>query len=283
MEIELADRQAVRRILAHFGLRAQKKWGQNFLIRPAVVAEIAEAAAVGEGDRVLEIGPGIGTLTQGLARTGAAVTAIEIDRQLIGVLARTLAPYPNVRVVEGDVLKTDVGALMGDAPFTVAANLPYYITTPILMYLLESSWPLQRLVLMMQREVAARITATPGEKDGGAITMAVQYRATARRLFDVPASSFMPAPEVVSTVVEIVPRRTPPIEVADEQLLFRLVKAGFANRRKVFRNNLKALCDAATADAILAAAQIDGTRRGETFTMEEWARLTAAAQARLSK
>lgn len=283
MEIELANRQTVRRLLAHFGLRAQKKWGQNFLIRPEVVADIAAAAAVGEGDRVLEIGPGIGTLTQALARTGAAVTAIEIDRRLIEVLAETLAPYPNVRVVEGDVLKTDVGALMGGAPFSVAANLPYYITTPILMYLLESGWPMARLVLMMQREVAERITARPGDKDGGAITMGVQYRATARRLFDVPASSFMPAPEVVSTVVEIVPRKTPPIEVADEQLLFRLVKAGFANRRKVFRNNLKAFCDGATADAILADAGLDGTRRGETFTMEEWARLTAAAQSRLSK
>ncbi len=283
MEIELANRQTVRRILAHFALRAQKKWGQNFLIRPAVVADIAAAAGVGPGDRVLEIGPGIGTLTQGLARTGAAVTAIELDRRLVEVLAETLAAYPEVRIVSGDVLQTDVGALMEGQPFAVAANLPYYITTPILMYLLESRLPLTRLVLMMQREVAQRITAVPGSKNAGAITMAVQYRTQARMLFDVPPSSFMPAPEVMSTVVELVPRPAPPIAVADERLLFRLVKAAFANRRKVYRNNLKALYDGAAADAMLAAAGLDGNRRGETFTWEEWRRLTEAAHAYASK
>jgi len=283
MEIELANRQTVRRILAHFGLRAQKKWGQNFLIRPAVVADIAAAAGVGPGNRVLEIGPGIGTLTQGLARTGAAVTAIELDRRLVEVLAETLAPYPEVRIVSGDVLQTDVGALMEGQPFAVAANLPYYITTPILMYLLESRLPLTRLVLMMQREVAQRITAVPGSREAGAITMAVQYRTQARMLFDVPPSSFMPAPEVMSTVVELVPRPAPPIAVADERLLFRLVKAAFANRRKVYRNNLKALYDGEAADAILAAAGLDGSRRGETFALEEWRRLTEAAHAYASK
>lgn len=283
MEIELADRRTVRRIMAHFQLRAQKKWGQNFLIRPAVVADIAAAAQVGAGDAVLEIGPGIGTMTQGLAKTGADVTAIELDSRLLTVLSETLASYPQVRVVNGDVLRTDVGALMEGRPFTVAANLPYYITTPILMYLLEAHLPIRRLVLMMQREVAERITAQPGSRNSGAITMAVQYRTTARMLFDVPPSAFMPAPAVTSTVVELIPRDCPPIDVPDERLLFRLVKAAFANRRKVFRNNLKALYDTDTADAILAAADIDGARRGETLTMEEWARLTAAAYAYLSK
>lgn len=275
MEYELARKGTVRRLTEHFGLRMQKKWGQNFLIRPEVVEDIVDAAELGPDDRVLEIGPGIGTLTQGLARTGAQVTAVELDPKLPEILAETLAAYPNVRIVPGDILKTDVRALMGDEPFTVAANLPYYITTPILMYLLEQKLPLVRLVLMMQREVAERLAASPGTKAYGAITLAVQYYTEAHVLFDVEPESFWPAPNVVSSVVEFIPRKQPPVDVRDEKLLFRLVKIAFAQRRKTFRNNIKAAgYESATADALLARAEIDGGRRGETFSLEEFARLT---------
>lgn len=278
MEIELANRGAVRRLIGHFGLRAQKKWGQNFLIRPQVVAAIVAAAEIGPGDAVLEIGPGIGTLTQGLARTGAAVTAVELDPALPPVLAETLAAYVNVRIIEGDILKTDVAALMGNEPFTVAANLPYYITTPILMHLLESGAPIKKLVLMMQREVAERLAATPGTKAYGSVTVAVQYYTRARVLFDVLPDSFWPAPNVVSSVAEFVPREEPPVAVADEKLFFRLVRIAFAQRRKVFRNNLKAAgYTAAMIDELLELAEIDGKRRGETFTMAEFARLANVA------
>ena len=274
MEYELARKGTIRRLTEHFGLRMQKKWGQNFLIRPEVVEDIVDAAELGPDDRVLEIGPGIGTLTQGLARTGAQVTAVELDPKLPEILAETLAAYPNVRIVPGDILKTDVRALMGNEPFTVAANLPYYITTPILMYLLEQKLPLVRLVLMMQREVAERLAASPGTKAYGAITLAVQYYTEAHVLFDVEPESFWPAPNVVSSVVEFIPREQPPVDVRDEKLLFRLVKIAFAQRRKTFRNNIKAAgYEAATADALLARAEIDGGRRGETFSLEEFARL----------
>ena len=274
MEYELARKGTIRRLTEHFGLRMQKKWGQNFLIRPEVVEDIVDAAELGPDDRVLEIGPGIGTLTQGLARTGAQVTAVELDPKLPEILAETLAAYPNVRIVPGDILKTDVRALMGDTPFTVAANLPYYITTPILMYLLEQKLPLVRLVLMMQREVAERLAASPGTKAYGAITLAVQYYTEAHVLFDVEPESFWPAPNVVSSVVEFIPRKQPPVDVRDEKLLFRLVKIAFAQRRKTFRNNIKSAgYESATADALLVRAEIDGGRRGETFSLEEFARL----------
>ncbi len=274
MEAELANLGVVRRLLGHYQLRMQKKWGQNFLIRPHVVQDIVEAADLEPGAPVLEIGPGIGTLTQGLARTGAQVTAVELDPQLPRILADTLAAYPNVRIVPGDILKTDIRALMGEEEFTVVANLPYYITTPILMYLLESNLPIRKLVLMMQKEVAERLAATPGNKSYGAVTLAVQYYTTARVLFDVPANSFWPAPNVTSSVVEFMPRSEPPVDVQDTKIFFKVVHIAFAQRRKTFRNNLKAAGYAPDIiDRILEGAQIDGTRRGETFSMEEFATL----------
>lgn len=278
MEINLASKGAVRRIIGHFGLRMQKKWGQNFLIRPEVVAQIVAAADLAPGDPVLEIGPGIGTLTQGLAKTGAVVTAVELDPALPPILAETLAPYPNVRIVPGDILQTDIPALMGNGPFTVAANLPYYITTPILMHLLEAKLPLRRLVLMMQKEVAERLAAVPGTKAYGAVTVAVQYYTEAEILFEVPPDSFLPPPNVTSAVALFRPRAVPPVQVQDERMLFRMVRIAFAQRRKTFRNNLRAAgYDAKDCDRFLAAAEIDGARRGETFSLAEFARLADAA------
>lgn len=274
MEVELANLGVVRRLLGHYQLRMQKKWGQNFLIRPHVVQDIVAAANLQPGDPVLEIGPGIGTLTQGLARTGAQVTAVELDPQLPRILADTLANYQNVNIVSGDILKTDIRTLMGGKEFTVAANLPYYITTPILMHLLESHLPIRKLVLMMQKEVAERFSASPGNKSYGAVTLAVQYYTEAKVLFDVPPNSFWPAPNVVSSVVEFIPRSVPPVTVHDTKTFFRVIHIAFAQRRKTFRNNLKAAgYTAEKIDQILTLAQIDGTRRGETFSMEEFATL----------
>lgn len=274
MEFQLANRGVVRRLIGHFGLHAQKKWGQNFLIRPSVVEQIVAATEVATGDAVLEIGPGIGTLTQGLAKTGAQVTAVELDPALPAVLAETLVDYPNVRIVPGDILKTDVRALMGETPFTVAANLPYYITTPILMHLLEAQLPVRKLVLMMQREVAERLAATPGTKAYGAITVVVQYHTETEILFDVPPDSFWPVPGVMSSVVAFTPRAIPPVDVVDEALFKRMVKVAFAQRRKVFRNNLKAAgYAAAVIEELLTRTGIDGNRRGETFSMDEFAQL----------
>lgn len=280
MEINLASKGAVRRIISRFGLRLQKKWGQNFLISPAMVAQIVAAADLAPGAPVLEIGPGIGTLTQGLAKTGAAVTAVELDPALPAILAETLAPYPNVRIVSGDILQTDIPGLMGNEPFTVAANLPYYITTPILLHLLETRLPLRRLVLMMQKEVAERLTAAPGTKAYGAVTVAVQYYTEAEILFEVPPESFLPPPNVTSAVALFRPRAVPPVSVRDERMLFRIVRLAFAQRRKTFRNNLRAAgWDSEACDRLLTAAGIDGARRGETFSLEEFARLADAATA----
>lgn len=280
MEINLASKGAVRRIISRFGLRLQKKWGQNFLISPAMVAQIVAAADLAPGAPVLEIGPGIGTLTQGLAKTGAAVTAVELDPALPAILAETLAPYPNVRIVSGDILQTDIPGLMGNEPFTVAANLPYYITTPILLHLLETRLPLRRLVLMMQKEVAERLTAAPGTKAYGAVTVAVQYYTEAEILFEVPPESFLPPPNVTSAVALFRPRAVPPVSVRDERMLFRIVRLAFAQRRKTFRNNLRAASwDSEACDRLLTAAGIDGARRGETFSLEEFARLADAATA----
>lgn len=280
MEINLASKGAVRRIISRFGLRLQKKWGQNFLISPAMVAQIVAAADLAPGAPVLEIGPGIGTLTQGLAKTGAAVTAVELDPALPAILAETLAPYPNVRIVSGDILQTDIPGLMGNEPFTVAANLPYYITTPILMHLLETRLPLRRLVLMMQKEVAERLTAAPGTKAYGAVTVAVQYYTEAEILFEVPPESFLPPPNVTSAVALFRPRAVPPVSVRDERMLFRIVRLAFAQRRKTFRNNLRAAgWDSEACDRLLTEAGIDGARRGETFSLEEFAWLADAATA----
>ena len=212
------------------------------------------------------------TLTQGLAQSGADVTAIELDRRLLEVLDTTLASYDNVRIIHGDVLKLDVPTIMNHKPFKVVANLPYYITTPIIMSLLESKLPIERLVVMVQKEVALRMIAKPGTKDYGALSVAVQYYTEPDIVLDVPPKSFLPAPAVTSSVIRCVLRDKPPVDVIDEKLFFRVVKAGFAQRRKTFSNTMKTT--GLTRDRIeelLAKANIDGQRRGETFTLQEFA------------
>ena len=272
LESVIASPELVHYICKRFDIKMSKKLGQNFLIKRGIVDEIVHAAEITVGEPVLEVGPGIGTLTQGLAQSGADVTAIELDRRLLEVLDTTLASYDNVRIIHGDVLKLDVPTIMNHKPFKVVANLPYYITTPIIMSLLESKLPIERLVVMVQKEVALRMIAKPGTKDYGALSVAVQYYTEPDIVLDVPPKSFLPAPAVTSSVIRCVLRDKPPVDVIDEKLFFRVVKAGFAQRRKTFSNTMKTT--GLTRDRIeelLAKANIDGQRRGETFTLQEFA------------
>ena len=272
LESVIASPEVVHYICKRFDIKMSKKLGQNFLIKRGIVDEIVHAAELTPGEPVLEVGPGIGTLTQGLAQSGADVTAIELDRRLLEVLDTTLASYDNVRIVHGDVLKLDVPTIMNHKPFKVVANLPYYITTPIIMSLLESKLPIERLVVMVQKEVALRMVAKPGTKDYGALSVAVQYYTEPDIVLDVPPKSFLPAPVVTSSVIRCVLRDKPPVDVIDEKLFFRVVKAGFAQRRKTFANTMKTTgLSKDRIEELLAKANIDGQRRGETFTLQEFA------------
>ena len=272
LESVIASPEVVHYICKRFDIKMSKKLGQNFLIKRGIVDEIVHAAELTPGEPVLEVGPGIGTLTQGLAQSGADVTAIELDRRLLEVLDTTLASYDNVRIVHGDVLKLDVPTIMNHKPFKVVANLPYYITTPIIMSLLESKLPIERLVVMVQKEVALRMVAKPGTKDYGALSVAVQYYTEPDIVLDVPPKSFLPAPAVTSSVIRCVLRDKPPVDVIDEKLFFRVVKAGFAQRRKTFSNTMKTTgLSKDRIEELLAKANIDGQRRGETFTLQEFA------------
>ena len=277
LESVIASPEVVHYICKRFDIKMSKKLGQNFLIKRGIVDEIVHAAELTPGEPVLEVGPGIGTLTQGLAQSGADVTAIELDRRLLEVLDTTLASYDNVRIIHGDVLKLDVPSIMNHKPFKVVANLPYYITTPIIMSLLESKLPIERLVVMVQKEVALRMVAKPGTKDYGALSVAVQYYTEPDIVLDVPPKSFLPAPAVTSSVIRCVLRDKPPVDVIDEKLFFRVVKAGFAQRRKTFANTMKTTgLSKDRIEELLAKANIDGQRRGETFTLQEFANVANA-------
>lgn len=272
----IASREVTHYILQTFGLKAKKRFGQNFLINEKVVQAIAQAAQIGPGDLVLEIGPGIGTLTQALAETGAQVKSVEIDQSLLPVLAKTLEGYTNVEIIPGDVLKVDLGEITQHEPFTVAANLPYYITTPIIFALLEQQLPLKRLVVMVQKEVAERMTAGPGTKDYGPLSLALQYYSEPRLALSVPARDLMPAPKVDSMVVVCEKREQPPVD-ADPKLFFQVVRAAFSQRRKMLSNCLKSLgLSSDQVKTLMERAGIDGKRRGESLSMEEFGKLTKA-------
>lgn len=277
LKTTIATPSVTRHIMKAFNLRASKRLGQNFLVDANIVRGIVEAVGAKPGDRILEIGPGIGTLTQGLAESGAEVTAVELDKKLPAVLAETLAGYNNVRIVPGDILKVNIPEIMGDGPFKVAANLPYYITTPILMALLEKHLPMSILVTMVQKEVALRMIAKPGGKAYGALSVAVQYYTKPHIAFDVPPRSFIPAPEVDSVVIVCDVREKPAVEVQDEKMFFKVVKAAFGQRRKTIANAMKgAGFSRDTIEAAFAKSEIDSKRRGETFTLKEFAALADA-------
>lgn len=273
----IANKDVTLHIVKTFGIHITKKLGQNFLIRKEVVDGIVAAGAVKEGDTVLEIGPGIGTLTQGLAETGADVVAVEVDKQLISVLAKTLQGYENVRVVHGDILKLDISREIMAEKYKVIANLPYYITTPIIMMLLEQRFPVEVLVTMVQKEVAERMVAKPGGKEYGSLSVAVQYYTEADIMFTVPPASFYPSPAVESAVIRCKVREKPPVDVVDEKAFFRIVKAAFSQRRKTFSNTLKAAgIEPELIAKMLDKAGIDGVRRGETLSLAEFAAVANA-------
>lgn len=270
----IASPNVTQHILHRFKLRADKKLGQNFLIDHSVVQRIVEVAELSDKDTVLEVGPGIGTLTQGLAESKAEVVAVELDKRLLPVLATTLEGYDNVRIVNGDILKVDIMAEVGQKEFKCCANLPYYITTPIIFALIEKRLPMERLVAMVQKEVAERMAAKPGGKEYGALSVAIQYYTVPEIAFIVPPESFIPAPSVDSAVIVCKRREKPAVAVEDEELFFKVVKAAFSLRRKMLNNSLKNMgIDSAQCAAWLERAGIDGKRRAETLSLEEFAAL----------
>lgn len=271
----IASPQVTNHILHRFKLRADKKLGQNFLIDESVVRRIVEAAELTPEDTVLEVGPGIGTLTQGLAESGASVVAVELDKRLLPVLDVTLEGYDNVRIVNGDILQVDIMEQVQKPDFKCCANLPYYITTPIIFAILEKRLPMERLVVMVQKEVAERMAAKPGSKDYGALSVAIQYFTEPEIAFIVPPSSFIPAPSVDSAVIVCKRRSTPPVEVCDENLFFRVVRAAFSLRRKMLSNSLKNMgIKGEQVTKWLELAGVDGKRRAETLSLEDFAALT---------
>lgn len=271
----IASPQVTNHILHRFKLRADKKLGQNFLIDENIVRNIVAAAELSDKDTVLEVGPGIGTLTQGLAESGASVVAVELDKRLLPVLDTTLEGYDNVRIVNGDILQVDIMQTVGVDEFKVCANLPYYITTPIIFALLEKRLPMERLVAMVQKEVAERMAAKPGGNDYGALSVAIQYYTEPEIAFIVPPSSFIPAPSVDSAVIVCKRREKPPVEVCDEALFFRVVKAAFSLRRKMLNNSLKNMgIKGEQVAKWLELAGVDGKRRAETLSLEDFAALT---------
>lgn len=282
--MKLTDLSTVREIMNRHGINFQKKYGQNFLINPAVPEKIADAATERPDDRplgILEIGPGIGTLTRELASRADKVVALEIDSGLIPVLDETLADLDNVKVINADVMKTDLKSLAEEEfdgyALSVAANLPYYITTPILMKLVESKLPLEFITVMIQKEVAARLCAPAGDPEYGSITVSLAYYGEIRKLFGVPAGCFVPAPKVDSAVVRMKLFKEPPIRVKNEEMLFRAIKGGFAQRRKTLSNSLASEfthLGKEKINEIICSADIDPAVRGERLSLADFARLS---------
>lgn len=260
----------------------QKKYGQNFIGDPALLERIATVCDWQPGDRALEIGPGAGTLTRAIAREAEEVLAVEIDRRLAPLLEETLADCANVHLVFTDALKADLDALMRDTlgwdgHYKLIANLPYYITTPLIMHVLEDSEKVSELVIMVQKEVGERLCAAPGSKAYGAVTVMVQYAATVARAFDVGRHAFVPAPEVDSTILHLIPYEKRPIQAQSDAVLRRVVKAAFSQRRKTLRNSLSSLgCDKALIKQALEAASIEDSRRAETLSVAEFVALADA-------
>jgi 16S rRNA (adenine1518-N6/adenine1519-N6)-dimethyltransferase len=268
-------------ILQKYQFHFQKKYGQNFLIDTSVLERIIKAAQISTEDCVLEIGPGIGTMTQYLAETAGKVVAVEIDKALIPILEETLGPYENVTVLQGDILKVNIGELAEKyhkgKPLKVVANLPYYITTPIIMGLFEKKVPLDSITVMVQKEVAERMRAKPGTKDYGALSLAVQYYAVPQIVANVPPNCFMPRPAVGSAVVKLTCFEKPPVEVKSERFLFALIRAAFNQRRKMLINALTGAGGIdVTKDRITEALEklgIQETIRGEKLSLAEFAGL----------
>ena len=278
---KLSNPKETIQVLQKHEFQFKKKFGQNFLIDPHVLDKIVDAAQITEDDFVLEIGPGIGTLTQYLCERARQVLAVEIDKNLIPILHETLSPYENVEVRNGDILKQDIREIAqtynAGKPIKVVANLPYYITTPIIMELFESRVPLANVTVMVQKEVADRMKAQPGSKDCGALSLAVQYYAKPYIAAFVPPNCFMPRPNVGSAVIRLECREEAPVRVADEKLMFRLIRASFNQRRKTLQNGIAnsselSFSKAQAAEAIEKAG-LDANIRGEKLGLSEFAKL----------
>ncbi len=269
-------------VLQKYQFTFQKKFGQNFLIDTSVLERIVSAAQVTKEDCVLEIGPGIGTMTQYLAERAREVVAVEIDRNLIPVLQDTLSGYDNVTLVNDDILKVDIRKLVeeknGGRPIRVVANLPYYITTPIIMALLEGHVPLKSITVMVQKEVAERMQTGPGTKDYGALSLAVQYYAKPELVANVPPNCFIPRPNVGSAVIHLVRYEEPPVQAGDEKKMFSLIRASFNQRRKTLANGLSNAQELGVTreqvTKVLEELGLSPTVRGEALTLEQFAQLS---------
>ena len=273
----LSDISVIKDIMTRHGFSFSKALGQNFLINPSVCPKMAEMCGIDENTGVIEVGPGIGVLTKELALRAKKVVSIELDERLLPVLDETLAEFNNVKIINADVLKVDLKKIIeeefGGMKVAVCANLPYYITSPVIMHLLESRLPIENLTVMVQKEAAQRLCAPVGSRDAGAVTVAVDYYSDAKKAFDVSAGSFMPAPKVDSSVIKLDIRKQPPVTLKDEKLFFRMVKAVFAQRRKTAANSISAGMSLPKEKvyAAIANAGYPETVRAESFTMEELA------------
>jgi 16S rRNA (adenine1518-N6/adenine1519-N6)-dimethyltransferase len=286
MNKDIATPGRTREILEKYGFSFKKSLGQNFLIDTNILRKIVDFAELSDETGAIEIGPGIGALTEQLARRAKKVVAFEIDQRLLPILEDTLSPYGNVRIIHQDVLKADIHRVIseeftGMTDIMVVANLPYYVTTPIIMKLLTDRLPIRGMVVMLQKEVADRLAAKPGTKDYGSLSIAIQYYTEAETVMTVPRTVFIPQPNVDSAVIRLIKRKQPPVKVEDEAFFFQVVRASFAQRRKTILNNLvnnlpngKAMKE--QIERVLTETDIDPRRRGETLAMEEFAALSNA-------
>ena len=278
----LGTPSATKEIINKYSFAFQKKFGQNFLIDSNILENIISAAGITKDDFVLEIGPGIGTMTQYLCEAARQVVAVEIDKMLIPILEETLSEYDNVEVINKDVLKVDIKSLAEEKnngrPIKVVANLPYYITTPIIMGLFESDVPIESITIMVQKEVADRMQTGPGSKDYGALSLAVQYYAQAEVVLNVSSNCFMPRPNVDSAVIKLTKHKMPTVDVLDEDLMFKLIRASFNQRRKTLVNGLKNSSELDfSKEQIIEAIESIGKNeniRGEKLTLSEFAMLS---------
>jgi 16S rRNA (adenine1518-N6/adenine1519-N6)-dimethyltransferase len=290
---DIATPVRTKAILEKYGFSFKKSLGQNFLIEPNILSRIVDHADVTDKTGVIEIGPGIGALTEQLARRAKKVVAFEIDQRLLPILNETLAPYPNVSIIHQDVLEADLMGAVKEhfsdcEEIMVVANLPYYVTTPIIMKLLEDQLPLKGIVVMLQKEVADRISAKPSTKEYGSLSIAVQYYTDAKTVMTVPKTVFVPQPNVDSAIIRLLVRDKPIVELENESFFFQIVRASFAQRRKTLLNNLVHFLPNGkelkpVIEETLSQVNIDGKRRGESLSIEEFAKLSDALDKVLTK
>lgn len=276
----LSDINVIKSVMGKHGVTFNKGLGQNFLVDPEVCPAMAEAAGLTENTCVIEIGPGVGVLTAELAKRAGKVLSFEVDRRLLPVLSETLSDFDNVEIINEDVMKADLKKIIEEKckgmDIAVCANLPYYITSPIIMLLLESKLPIKSITVMVQKEAADRLCAEVGSRDGGAVTVAVNYYAENEKLFFVPKEAFLPPPKVNSEVIRLTVRKKPPVEVADEKLFFKIVKAAFSQRRKTAENSISAGLGIPKPQvtAALEKAGLEKTVRAEKLTMEDFSSIS---------